>query len=145
MGASRVYHQLDRAALDRLLTSDQGPVARDMLRRGLRVETRAKQNLAGRGGPRRIDTGRLRASVTTTLVRARGGAPAVRVGSDVDYAILVHNGTGVFGPSGSPIRPRSARFLVFVPRGGSQKVFARQVRGMEPNPFLLNALAAARD
>lgn len=143
MGSSRVYHRLDKAAVARLLTSEQGPVARDLMRRGLRVETRAKANLAGSGGPRRINTGRLRSSVTTTLVRV-AGAPAVRVGSDVDYAVLIHNGTGIYGPSGSPIRPRSGRFLVFTPKGSSTVVFARQVRGMEPNPFLTNALAAAR-
>lgn len=141
---SRVWHEPNPAAIRAMLTGPDGAVARDMMRRGLKVETRAKRNLAGGpSGPRRIDTGRLRSSITTRMVTV-GGAPAVRVGTNVRYAILVHEGTGVWGPTGQPIRPRRARVLVFTNRAG-QTVVARQVRGMEPNRFLSEALAAARD
>lgn len=136
-------HRLDLAAVQRLLTSPTGGVVRDLLRRGLLVETQAKRNLGGIGGPKRIDTGRLRASIATQVVH-RNGAPAVIVGTNVNYAILVHEGTGIYGPRHAPIRPRRAKRLRFKPKGSRRFVYARQVRGMAPNRFLVNALAAAR-
>lgn len=66
------------------------PLARDMLRRGQRVETAAKRRISH--SPRRIDTGRLRSSLTTQPIR-RGPVPGVRVGSNVEYALYVHEGT----------------------------------------------------
>lgn len=83
------------------------PLAKDMLRRGLRVETAAKRRISH--SPRRIDTGRLRASINTRPI-VHGGLPGVRVGTNVDYAIYVHEGT----------------------------------RHMQANPFLRDALPAAR-
>lgn len=136
-------HRLDLAAVQRLLTSPNGGVVRDLLRRGLLVETQAKRNLGGIGGPKRIDTGRLRASIATQVVH-RNGAPAVIVGTNVNYAILVHEGTGIYGPRHAPIRPRRAKRLRFKPKGSRRFVYARQVRGMAPNRFLANALTAAR-
>lgn len=136
-------HRLDLAAVQRLLTSSNGGVVRDLLRRGLLVETQAKRNLGGIGGPKRVDTGRLRASIATQVVH-RNGAPAVIVGTNVNYAILVHEGTGIYGPRHAPIRPRRAKRLRFKPKGSRRFVYARQVRGMAPNRFLVNALAAAR-
>lgn len=136
-------HRLDLAAVRRLLTSPTGGVTRDLLRRGLLVETQAKRNLGGVGGPKRIDTGRLRASIATQMVH-RNGNPAVLVGSNINYAILVHEGTGVYGPLHRPIRPKRAKRLRFRPKGSRRFVYARQVRGMPANRFLANALHAAR-
>lgn len=116
---------------------------RDMLRRGLLVETQAKRNLSGIGGPKRIDTGRLRASIATVAV-TRNGEPAVLVGTNVKYARWVHDGTGIYGPRGVPIRPRTKKFLRFKPRGARRYIYARSVKGMKPNRFLTNALSAAR-
>lgn len=136
-------HQLDLGAVRDLLNSPQGGVVRDLLRRGLLVETQAKRNLGGVGGPKRVDTGRLRASIATVVV-TRGGEPRVLVGTNVNYAIFVHEGTGIFGPRHAPIRPRRAKFLRFKPRGSRRWIYTRQVKGMRPNRFLLNALSAAR-
>lgn len=86
----RITNHLDSGAVNALLMSPSGGVARDLLRRGKHVESRAKQNLAN--SPRRIDTGRLRSSITTVLVRA-GGNIAVQVGTNVEYARFVHDGT----------------------------------------------------
>ncbi len=135
--------QLNTAALRALLTSQRGPVVRDLLRRGLAVESQAKRNLSGEGGPKRVDTGRLRASIATTVVY-RNGEPVVLIGTNVRYARWVHDGTGIYGPHHTPIRPRQAKFLRFRPRGGGRYVYARQVKGMRPNPFMRNALRAAR-
>jgi len=140
---AHITHRLNQSELDRLLKSPGGAVAKDLLRRGLRVESQAKRNLGGVDGPKRVDTGRLRASIATQLITIRGW-PAVRVGTNVTYAMWVHDGTGVYGPRGVPIRPVRAKVLRFVPRGQSTVVYARQVKGMVPNRFLVNALKAAR-
>ncbi len=136
-------HRLDNAAINRLLTSPQGGAVRDLLRRGLLVETQAKRNLAGQDGPRRIDTGRLRSSINTQVV-TRAGVPTVLVGTNVWYARLVHDGTGLYGPKHAMIKPKRHKFLRFKPKGQRRYVYARQVKGMRPNKFLLNALRAAK-
>lgn len=136
-------HRLDPAGIRLLLTSPQGGVYRDLLRRGLAVETQAKRNLGGIGGPKRIDTGRLRASIAIQVVR-RDESWAVIVGTNVNYARWVHDGTGIYGPRHRPIRPIRARRLRFKPKDSRKFVYARQVKGMVPNRFLSNALSVAK-
>lgn len=144
MATVRYSQQLDAGALRRVVTSRRGGLARDLLRRGLAVETQAKRNLAGgESGPKRIDTGRLRSSLTTVMVERDGGL-AVLIGTNVWYARLVHDGTGIYGPRHQMIRPKRAKRLRFRPSGQSRYVYARAVRGMEPNRFLSMALRAAR-
>jgi hypothetical protein len=139
-----VRHEIHHAALFALLHSPTGGVAKDMLRRGIRVQSQAKRNLGGGAGrPRRIDTGLLRNSVYVRPVVV-AGAPAARVGTVVRYARWVHDGTGVYGPRRSRIRPRHGRFLVFTPKGSPRRVFVRSVKGMRPNRFLADALSAAK-
>lgn len=75
--------------LMRRLHSLNGPVARDLQRRGLRVESQAKINASGRPGPNVI-TGRLRSSIHTELGVDEQGLYA-RVGSNVVYAGYVEN------------------------------------------------------
>lgn len=50
-------------------------------------------------------------------------------------------GTGIFGPKGRPIVPRKARVLHFIAKDGTE-VFARSVKGIPPNPFVDDAIAA---
>lgn len=140
---------LDRAALNVVLRSRTGPVAVDLTRRAVKVQNRAR-TLAP------VDRGRLRSSITHELATERGELVA-RVGTNVEYALAVHNGTGVYGPSRTPIKPVSAKVLRWPVRGtrsrGRGKVsraqtatgyaFARQVRGVKGRPFLRNALPAA--
>lgn len=149
-------HRLDTSAIRVLLTSPQRGIAQDLLRRGLLVETQAKRNLGGVGGPKRIDTGRLRSSINTQLVR-RNGDLAVLVGTNVKYALFVHDGTGIYGPRHQRIKPKTAEALRFKrPKGwaprilksgkrakGSNWVYAKSVKGSPGNPFLRNALPAA--
>ncbi len=142
---TRVTHHLNTAALHALLYSSSGPVAKDMLRRGLRVEAAAKRNLAG--SPRRVDTGRLRSSIHAQLI-VYNGKPAVRVGTPVTYARYVHDGTGLYGPRGALIYPIHAKALRWVGRSGGKKkgttfVYAKFSRGMRPNHFLSDALKSA--
>jgi hypothetical protein len=129
---------LDDSTIRALITGSDGPVARDMIRRAERVA-----NLAKRLCP--VDTGRLRNSITYSLGR-RGDLPVGVIaagGSTVVYARYVHDGTGIYGPSRTPIRPTSGRYLVFTPRGSSGPVFARSVKGSPARPFLTDALVAA--
>jgi hypothetical protein len=143
MATASFSHRFDLGAVQAMLTSPQGGVVKDLLRRGLLVETQAKRNLGGIGGPKRIDTGRLRASIATQLVN-RNGTPAILVGSNVYYAKWIHDGTGLFGPRHHRIVPVRAKFLRFRPKGSRKFIYRRSVAGIKPNPFLRNALAAAR-
>lgn len=127
---------VDQAALDRLLKSPNGPAARRMLQLGRKVEGLAKREV-------NVDTGQLRSSISTQLMFF-GNRITVRVGSNVFYAWYIHDGTGIYGPRHQPIKPVRAKLLVFRPRGGGKVVFARQVRGVKSNPFLLKALRAVR-
>jgi hypothetical protein len=140
----RITQTLDTAAIQRQLHSSSGGIARDMLRRGLRVQANARRRAPAR-------TGRLRGSIeVATVPRVVSGVSTfgVVVGTNLRYAPWVINGTGVYGPSHSPIRPRQAKFLVFVDRrarGRSARVnFAKQVAGQRGNNFLKDALPAAR-
>lgn len=129
-----IRNDVDDATLFRILHAKDGQVARDMYRRGRRVEGYAKR-LAN------VDTGRMRASIHTEQL-AVGDTWGARVGTDVKYAIFVHEGTGIYGPTHARIVPRSSKVLVWKPRGG-KTIFVRSVRGIEGNPFLRRALAAA--
>lgn len=141
MATANVRHVHNRAALTALLRSTNGAVAKDLFRRGKKVEGKAKRNLSR--APKRIDTGHLRSSIHTTLVTV-SGLPAVQVGTKVFYAVFVHEGTGIYGPTGQPIRPVTARVLSWKAKNG-KRVFAREVKGMQPNPFLRDAMDAAKD
>jgi hypothetical protein len=133
-----VHHTVDQAQLVRLLRSPDGAVARDILSRSLRVANAAKRNLGS--SPRRVNTGRLRSSITWQLV-LRGNRPVGRIGTNVRYAPLVHSGTGIYGPRGTPIVPKRAQVLRW--KSSGKFVFSARSRGMRPNPFLKSALRAA--
>jgi hypothetical protein len=138
-------HRINHAAINAMLRNPAGGLARDMARRGLKVETAAKRNLGGaNGAPRRINNGILRNTTQARPVVWRG-LPASRIGTPVKYALLVHNGTGLFGPKKRKITPKTKKALRFKPKGSARVIYARSVKGMEPNPFLKDALSAARD
>lgn len=125
----------------------QKAVAKDLLRRGFKVQAKAKILLSGGPGhPKRVDTGLLRSSVQVRLMSTTG-ATRVRVGTNRRYARLVHDGTGVYGPRRMPIRPKRSKVLKFRVHnsGGGKTVYARQVKGMRKNEFLKDALPAAKD
>lgn len=83
--------RIDPAKTRRYLNSRSGPVARDLTRRGIRVQAAAKQNASGRPGPN-VQTGRLRASIYLKVDEDSRGLFA-EVGSDVEYARYVEMGT----------------------------------------------------
>lgn len=78
--------------LTAVLQGPDGPVAKDLSRRASRVRSEAVRRCP-------VDTGRLRSSIRWILVRDSQGLAAI-VGTDVHYAVYVHNGT-----RGRPGRP----------------------------------------
>lgn len=72
-------------ALAELLASKDGPVAKDLERRAVKVETQAKRLCP-------VDTGRLRSSITHRLERDSQGLVEM-IGTDVDYAAAQEFGT----------------------------------------------------
>lgn len=117
--------RLDRADLRRVIRDAS---ARELRNAGRQVVNRAKV-LAP------VDTGRLRASIEGRLNRTWTLRPQFTVGSNVEYAQMVHDGTRPH-----IIRPRNARALRFVV--GGQVVYARVVHhpGTRARPFLDRAL-----
>lgn len=83
--------RVNQAALIRALRGRQGPVARDLARRAIRVESAAKLNASGRPGPR-VQSGRLRSSISWTLGEDARGLYAA-IGTNVYYAKWVELGS----------------------------------------------------
>lgn len=141
---AKSFQVLNNAAIAELLHGPTGAVAKDLLKRGIRVQTRARRNLGGTtgSGPKRVNHGLLRASVATQL-GTYGADLSMRVGTNVYYARWVHDGTGIYGPHGTPIVPRHAQALKFFWKKIGSTVYAKSVKGMRPNPFLKEALPFA--
>ncbi len=145
-GTFGTYVVINPTALQKLLTGTNGPVVRDLLRRGNRVKTEA-QKLVGVHVPHALDTprsrrpGTLRDSIVVRLAQGgRNGVSAI-VGSDDPIALWHHEGTVPHR-----IVPRNRRFLRFYwPRIGAV-VYSKGVNhpGTKPNRFLIKALPAAR-
>jgi phage gpG-like protein len=126
--------KLDQSAINKAMTGRGGPVWQAALRAGGYVRDQAKLDLTNNG---LVNTGKLRNSIESQ-VSAKGTQVVATVGTDVEYARFVHDGTK------SPIVPRRARALRFKPKGSSVFVFAAKVRGTKEtgrySPFMTNAL-----
>jgi hypothetical protein len=125
--------RVNDAAIQKMLRSPKGQVARGILKIGKKVERKAKRLVP-------VDHGILRNSINTELIIRKG--PVARIGSKVKYALYVHEGTGIYGPKGVPITPKKGKVLVFTARKSGDLVFARSVKGMKGTPYLRNALIA---
>jgi hypothetical protein len=121
----------------------------------LRERANRVLNAARRNAP--VDEGRLRASIAVTFTKGPAGEPVARIGSNLPYALFVHEGTGIYGPNARPIRPVNGRFMRWPIKNNSGSgnrrysggatagyAYAREVRGVPPRPFLRDALDAAR-
>ena len=144
-----VRNVLDEAAIRALLDSPQGGIARDLLRRGYHVQAEARRILTQAG---RVDHGRLKLSIVPVLVQ-REGMVICEVGTDISYAMFVHNGTGIYGPRKQRINVghvmvwqarKATQTGVFIPKKYRTTTFAMSTRGMRGVPFLKDALPAAR-
>jgi hypothetical protein len=123
--------RVNDAAIQKMLRSPKGQVARGILKIGKKVERKAKRLVP-------VDQGILRNSINTELIIRRG--PVARIGTKTKYALAVHNGTGIYGPRGVPITPKKGKVLVFTSRKTGQLVFAKSVKGMKGTPYLRDAL-----
>lgn len=131
--ADQVTVTWNRSALDNLLRAPSGPVGRDLDRRGSRVEQAAR-----RLAPQR--TGTLKASLREQHFTV-AGEQAVRVGTNVPYAMFVHQGR-------REVTPHRGRYLRW-PAGAGRNtrtgyVFTRRARRTKAVPYLRNAIDAAR-
>lgn len=138
----RIDWSWNEPEIDRLLRSPDGDVATY-----IRRIAEATRSLAVAKAP--VDNGPLRASLRVHM-DSTGTQVKAWVYSNLEYALYVHEGTGIYGPKGQPIRPKRGQFLRFEVRnprttapGRGNIVFARQVRGQRPNRFLLEALRQA--
>jgi bacteriophage HK97-gp10 putative tail-component len=102
-------------------------------RRELEIASRQVVNRAKVLAP--VDTGRLRASIRVESRRTFTFRSVFTVGSDVEYAAMVNDGTRPH-----QIRPRNAKALRF--RVGGRIVYAKVVNhpGTRARPFLDRAL-----
>lgn len=99
------------------------------------------QNEARRLAP--VDSGTLRRSIAYSISGASPEQMVAKIGSNVEYAGHVEFGTGIYGHTGQPIRPKRAKMLRFPVKGGGI-VYAKQVRGRPATPYLAPAVAAVR-
>ncbi|MGI5292824.1 HK97 gp10 family phage protein [Nonomuraea polychroma] len=132
-----VRMRFDDAEIRRLLQGESGEVVRhvqDIVDRTVAIARREAP--VGR-------TGHLRQSIQGT-VDVDGDRVVGRIGSTLEYALYVHDGTGLWGPWQRVIRPVQAKVLAWkapgTPRG---MVFAAYVKGARPNPFLTRAFERA--
>lgn len=140
----------DNAELARLEGSPDGPIVRDLVRRGTRVQEAAQRQI--RLG--HVGTGRsnLRYTIVKRLVRdggpvARAGAgaasglPVMLVGSEAPHALLHHEGSRPH-----EIVPRRKKALAFYADSGRGPfVITRRVwhPGTRPNRYLLDQIHLA--
>ena len=125
--------RVNDVAIQKMLRSPKGQVARGILKIGKKVERKAKRLVP-------VDHGVLRNSINTELIIRKG--PVARIGTKVKYALYVHEGTGIYGPKGVPITPKKSKVMVFTSRKSGDLVWARSVKGMKGTPYLRNALIA---
>lgn len=130
--AVSVRIDINNRFLNTLLRSPFGPVARNMVRRGDKVKRAAIRNINSR-------TGTLARSITVEIVTVRGVSGA-QVGTTLHYARYVHDGTGIYGPTRRPIRPRRAKALTL---SGAGQEFSAYSSGQRGTHFLARALSAA--
>lgn len=83
---------LNPAAVHEMLNSRRGPVGKDLTKKAIKVTSGAKRRCP-------VKTGRLRSSIRWDLMEDGKGLFA-RVGTEVEYAAAVHNGTR--GRKGQP-------------------------------------------
>lgn len=141
---------IDVSALRDMFSGSNGAVVLDLRRRGNAVLREAKRLCPA-------DTGTLRKSLTLEI-GSDGGLPYAAVGSNLEYAIYVHEGTGLYSKRGAryirPVRAKALRWPLTNNtgrgrrryKGGQTAAFVYSMRssGSPGRPFLLNALPAAQ-
>ncbi|MFR9675851.1 HK97-gp10 family putative phage morphogenesis protein [Streptomyces sp. TR02-1] len=137
---SEIEIRINESEWREFLTGPRGVLVREARRLGNRVLNAAKRRCP-------VDEGQLRASLAMAIDVQGPDRVVVIIGSPLEYARYVHEGTGIYGPRGRPIRPVRAQVLRFevrnprrTPRGRGNVVYATEVKGQRPQPFLWEAL-----
>lgn len=99
---------------------------------GSHIEGEAKDELEN--APRRVDTSNLKNSINYQVASDEN---AVYVGTNVEYAIYVHEGTGKFATNGNG---RKDKWVYKDEKGNFYRT-----EGMPPNRFLKNAVDRNKD
>lgn len=121
---------INRAEMAKLL---EEATKKQLTIQATRVQAAARQNCP-------VDNGTLRRSISFVITGTSPANMVARVGSNVEYAHYVEEGTGIYGPKRKRIVPRTKEFLRFMPKGASSFVFARSVKGMRGRHYLARAL-----
>jgi len=118
------------AQMDYLLRQPEGPVGRNLTKRGSRVLAAARLQVG-------IDTGKLKASLRMTHNRSVRGQ-FVMVGSPLNYALMHHQGT-----KPHIITPKRSQVMVFASRG--RVIYTTHVNhpGTRANRYLTDNLYLA--
>ncbi len=132
------------------LLADEVPVVTTNLRQGITSDVHATKLKA----TVTISARRGRQGVRTAEVVAPDGSRKsvkLRAQARFDYAEAVARGTGVYGPTGQPIRPKNAKVLIvpgtpgpnesYIEIDGKKFLFRRSVKGRKPNPYDQRAIA----
>jgi len=83
-----------------------------------------------------VKTGEMRNSVIVTKL----GPKKAHIGSSVDHTLYVDQGTGIHGPNNSPIVPKTAKLMKWLPvtatgKPGGSAIYARKTAGQTPQLF----------
>lgn len=150
--AANVQIRLDPSQVKKVLSGPNGPVWQEVRLRGAKVLAAAQIYVpVGRTG-----NGGLKNSLTMEMGIVNG-VPVARVGSNLDYALYVHEGTGLYSKKNKDyIRPKKAKVLRWPNINGSgagnrrykggktaSYVYSKRSKGSPGRPFLTKALAAA--
>lgn len=142
---SNVQLKLDQGEIAKLMRDANGPAWQATNRAGNTVKNKARQ-LAP------VDQGGLRGSIALEMRNEDG--PVAYVGSNLPYAIYVHEGTGIHAKKNPrPIVPVRAKALRWASKNNSGSgrrrysggrtagyTFSKSSKGSPGRPFLLNAL-----
>lgn len=135
------YDFIELTALKRRVREAGTTVDLIMLNEGLRKLGRLFVPATGTG-PLANATPRVSGKLKrSTVFQIIGGAmgqaleirQAARSPKGVFYGFIVREGSGLWGPTGQPIRAKTASFLHFFI--GDQEFFRKSVKGQRPNPY----------
>lgn len=115
-----------------ILNAPSGMVGQYLARLGREVATSARRRAPHASG-------QLAGSITSE-VQGRGGSLQAVVTANARHAMWVHEGTGIYGPRGRYILPRSGKFMTW--QEGGEWVVARRVAGIPKRPYLRDAMEA---
>lgn len=126
---------IDGAALARYMTSENGPVARDLFIQADRVVDEARNLVGYNDSADRKPGPHLRDTIVKRVVKDGNNSISVQVGSPLERAKWHHDGTDPHVINGNPL------LVFFWGRAGRVVAFPFVNHpGTQPNPFLVKAL-----